>query len=172
MTCQEKVKTGFFTSQKIVFLFWSPNCVIYMLKLLYSQGQSGDQIPVGQDFPPVQTGPGAHPASCIMGTGSFPGVKYGQGMLLTTHPLLVPQSWKSRAVPLPTLWATTGPVMGTLYLYLLLYSQDCLPVKNLVFFVLDTQLCFLNMLKLLYSQDCLPVKRLLFILDILLCYIY
>ena len=24
---------------------------------------------------PVQTGPGAHPASCIMGTGSFPGVK-------------------------------------------------------------------------------------------------
>jgi len=24
---------------------------------------------------PVQTGPGAHPASCAMGTGSFPGVK-------------------------------------------------------------------------------------------------
>jgi len=24
---------------------------------------------------PVQTGPGAHPASYIMGTGSFPGVK-------------------------------------------------------------------------------------------------
>jgi len=23
---------------------------------------------------PVQTGPGAHPASCTMGTGSFPGV--------------------------------------------------------------------------------------------------
>jgi hypothetical protein len=23
----------------------------------------------------VQTGPGAHPASCTMGTGSFPGVK-------------------------------------------------------------------------------------------------
>jgi len=22
---------------------------------------------------PVQTGPGAHPASCTMGTGSFPG---------------------------------------------------------------------------------------------------
>jgi hypothetical protein len=26
---------------------------------------------------PVQTGPGAHPASCTMGTGSFPGVKNG-----------------------------------------------------------------------------------------------
>jgi len=24
---------------------------------------------------PVQTGPGAHPASYVMGTGSFPGVK-------------------------------------------------------------------------------------------------
>ena len=62
----------------------------------------------GRDFPPVQTGPGAHPASCTMGTGSFPGVKCGRGVLLTTHPLLVPRSWNSRAVPLPTLWATLG----------------------------------------------------------------
>jgi len=29
----------------------------------------------GRDFLPVQTGPGVHPASCTMGTGSFPGVK-------------------------------------------------------------------------------------------------
>ena len=35
---------------------------------------------------PVQTGPGAHPASCTMGTGSFPGVKSGRGVLLTTYP--------------------------------------------------------------------------------------
>jgi len=41
----------------------------------------------GQDFPPVQTGPGANPASCTMGTGSFLGVKCGQGVLLNTHPL-------------------------------------------------------------------------------------
>jgi len=27
---------------------------------------------------PVQTGPVAHPASCTMGTGSFPGVKSGR----------------------------------------------------------------------------------------------
>ena len=65
-------------------------------------------IPVGRDFPPVQTGPGAHPASCKMGTGSFLRVKCGRGVLLTTHPLLVPLSWKSRSVPLPTLWATPG----------------------------------------------------------------
>jgi hypothetical protein len=39
-------------------------------------GRSGDQIPVGaRFFAHVQTGPGAHPASCTMGNGSFPGVK-------------------------------------------------------------------------------------------------
>jgi hypothetical protein len=44
----------------------------------------------------------------------FPGRgKYGRGVLLTTHPLLVPWSRKIRAIPLPTLWATTGPVTGT-----------------------------------------------------------
>ena len=45
---------------------------------------------------PVQTGPWAHPASCKMGTGSIPRVKCSRGVLLTTHPLLVPlPSWKS-----------------------------------------------------------------------------
>jgi len=48
----------------------------------------------------VQTEPGAHPASCTMGTGSFPGVKNGRGVTLTPHPLLVPWSWKGRAIPL------------------------------------------------------------------------
>ena len=43
-----------------------------------------------------------------MDTTSFPGLKCGRGVLLTTHPLLVPRSWKSRAIPLPTLWATSG----------------------------------------------------------------
>ena len=52
-----------------------------------------------------------------MGTRSFLVVKYGRGVLLTTHPLLVPWSWKCRAIPLPTLWATTGPVTGTHYLH-------------------------------------------------------
>jgi hypothetical protein len=35
-------------------------------------------------------GPEAHPASCTMGTGSFPGVKSGRGLTLIPHPLLVP----------------------------------------------------------------------------------
>ena len=69
-------------------------------------GRSGDRIPVGARFStPVQTGPGAHPASCRMGTGSFPGVKSGRGVTLNSQPLLVPWSWKGRAIPLLPLWA-------------------------------------------------------------------
>ena len=42
----------------------------------YRLDSLGDRIPVGARFSaPVQTVPGAHPASCTMGTGSFPGVK-------------------------------------------------------------------------------------------------
>ena len=72
---------------------------------------------------PVQTGPGAHPATCTMGTGSFPWVKYGRCRLLTTHHL-VSRSWNVRAISLPTLWATTGPVMGKLLPYRASYIKD------------------------------------------------
>jgi hypothetical protein len=71
---------------------------------------------------PVQTGPGAHPASCKMGTGSFPRVKSGRDVTLTPHPLLVPWSRKSTAIPLLPLWAV-WPVQSLsactveLYLY-------------------------------------------------------
>ena len=54
---------------------------------------------------PVQTEPGAHPASCAMGTGSLPGVKSGRGVTLTPHRLLVPWSRKGRAISLLSLWA-------------------------------------------------------------------
>ena len=82
---------------------------------------------------PVQTGPGAHPASCTMGTWSFSGVKSGRGVTLTPHPLLVPWSRKGRAIPLLPLWAIrpvqslsawTEPqclYKGDLYLYLFIY---------------------------------------------------
>jgi len=61
--------------------------------------------PVGARFSAsVQTGPGAHPASCILGTGSFPGLKSGRGVRLTSHTLLVPWLRKSRAIPLLPLW--------------------------------------------------------------------
>jgi hypothetical protein len=60
----------------------------------------------GQRFSaPVQTGPGAHPASCTMSTSSFPGVKSGRGVTLTPNPVLVPWSRKGRNIPLLPLWA-------------------------------------------------------------------
>ena len=70
--------------------------------------KSGIESRWGRDFPPSQAGPGAHPAPCKMGTGSFLGVNCGRDVLLTTHHLPVPRSWKSRAITLPTLWATLG----------------------------------------------------------------
>jgi hypothetical protein len=46
----------------------------------------------------VQTGTGAHPASCTMGTGGLsPGLKRRRGVTLTTHPHLVPRSSMSRS---------------------------------------------------------------------------
>jgi len=57
-----------------------------------------------------------------MGTGSLPGIKCDRGVLLITHPLLVSRSWKSRAISLPTLWAATGYVTGSRYLFLLQLS--------------------------------------------------
>jgi hypothetical protein len=52
-------------------------------------GRSGDRIPVGARFSaPVQSGLGAHPASCTMGTGYIPRVESGRGVTLTPQPLL------------------------------------------------------------------------------------
>ena len=61
----------------------------------------GDEI-----FRPSRPSLGPTQPPVKKGTGPFPGVKCGRGVLLTTHPLLVPRSWKSRAVPLLTFWAT------------------------------------------------------------------
>jgi len=50
---------------------------------LLRAGRSGDRIPLrgARYFAPVQTGPGAHPASYTMGTGSFRRVKrLGRGL--------------------------------------------------------------------------------------------
>jgi hypothetical protein len=86
-------------------------------------GCSWDRIPVQAKFSaPVQTGPGAQPASCKMGTESFLRVKGRPGRETDPSPLLVPWSCKSRAIPLLSLWAVR-PVQSLsactveLYLY-------------------------------------------------------
>ena len=88
-------------------------------------GRSGDRILVGVRFSaPVQTGPGAYPASCTMGTVSFPRVQSGRGV--TPHPLLAQWSRNSRAIPLflpMGRTACTEPqclYKGAFYLYLAL----------------------------------------------------
>ena len=49
-------------------------------------GRSGIESRWGRDFLPVQTGPWAHPASCTMSTGSFPGGRGGRGAGMTPTP--------------------------------------------------------------------------------------
>jgi len=55
---------------------------------------------------PIQTGPGAHPASYTMGTGSLPGVKWlGHGIV---HPFPYSTEVKERVEIY--LYSTSGPL--------------------------------------------------------------
>jgi hypothetical protein len=91
------------------------SCIIYFI---YGPGSSvGIATDYGLDGPGIESRwgeifrncpdrPWGPPDSCTIETGYFPGVKCGWGVLLTTHPLIMPRSLKSRAIPLPTFWAT------------------------------------------------------------------
>jgi len=86
---------------------------------------------------PFQTGPGAHPASCKIGTGSFPGVKSGRSATLTPHPLLVSWSWKTHYEPYG-LYRASVPVQGCtvpLPLHLHLYQ---------IYLIISVYLCWLK----------------------------
>ena len=76
---------------------------------------------------PVQTGPGAHPASFTMGTASFPGVKDGRGVTLAPRPLLVPWSRRGRTPPMGRTACTEPQCLykGALYLFTLFSFRDC-----------------------------------------------
>jgi hypothetical protein len=50
-----------------------------------------------------------------MGTGSFPGVESGRDVTLTPHPLLVPRSRNSRAIPLLSLRVFVACKKGETY---------------------------------------------------------
>jgi hypothetical protein len=75
-------------------------------------GRSGDRIPMGSRFSaPVQNGPGAQPAYCTMGTGSFPGVERpGRGV---DHPRLKKEYSYTPAPPL----GLRGLFEGELYFF-------------------------------------------------------
>jgi hypothetical protein len=81
-------------------------------------GWSGDRIPVGaRFFASVQTGPGALPASCTMGTGSFLAVESGRGVTLTPHPLLVPRSKNRVGLYLYSPEGPSWPVVYTTFVW-------------------------------------------------------
>ena len=46
---------------------------------------------------PVQVGPGAHPASCTMGSGPLSRGQIGRGMVLTTHSHITPRVKKEQS---------------------------------------------------------------------------
>jgi hypothetical protein len=64
----------------------------------------------------------AHPASCTMGTGSFPGVESGWVVTLTPHPFLVPRSKNSRVIPLLSLRAFVACEKGETYLLISVFT--------------------------------------------------
>jgi hypothetical protein len=79
------------------------------------------------------------PASCTMGTGSFPGVKSGRYVTLTPHHLLVPWSWEDRATPLPPygpfgLYRASVPVQGCTLLFFTVNNKN----------VVDRRICELR----------------------------
>ena len=95
-------------------------------------GRARDRIPVRERFSaPVQTGPGVHPASCTMGTESFPGVKSGRGVTLTLHPLVSAVVMKGQSytsTPPMGCTACTEPqclYKGAFYLYLTYPHVHC-----------------------------------------------
>jgi hypothetical protein len=67
----------------------------------YEHSSEEEKSCKAKDFPSslcVQTGSGAHLASCTMGTwGPFPVAKRGRGVTLTTHPHVVPRLRMSRS---------------------------------------------------------------------------
>ena len=110
----------FWTVTRRCFKINNRRYILYYVTLCYTNIGPGSSVGIAtelragrswiefrweRDFPPVQTGPGAHPDSCKMGTLSFPGVKCGRGVLLTTHPLLVLRSLESGAI----LYPPSGP---------------------------------------------------------------
>jgi hypothetical protein len=83
----------------------------------YGLDGTGIESRWGRDFPPVQTGPGAYPASCKMGTGSFPGLKCGRGRAADHSSPSSAAVMEQYSYTSTHTLGHTGPVTGSLYLF-------------------------------------------------------
>ena len=89
--CQKCICLRVIVIGTVILYDGGPGSVVVIANA-YGLDGPGDRIPVEARFStPVLTGPEAHPASRTMGTGSFPGIRCGQGVTLTPHPFLVPR---------------------------------------------------------------------------------
>ena len=105
-----------YTFRKCTVLNRSYKCVIW--GFYFAVGGPGSSVRIATDY--GLDGPGSNPGWDEIFRPSRPalrptqppvkwvpglsrGLKCGRGVLLTTHPLLLPRSRKSRAIPLPTL---------------------------------------------------------------------
>ena len=84
-----------------LYLYYSHNVQLKPPDDIYGSGSS---VGIANDYE-------------LDGRGSNPG---GDEIFRSSRPLLAPRPWKSRAITLPTLWGHTGPVMGSLYLYIII----------------------------------------------------
>jgi hypothetical protein len=112
----------------LTILYLTPQIVIYIIfttilkrsrdsvvgiATRYGLEDPGNESQFGEIFrtyPDRLRGP---PSLLYNGYRVFPGAKGGRGVMLTTHPLLVPRLRKSWAVPPLTLWVLLGLLRGS-----------------------------------------------------------
>jgi hypothetical protein len=90
------------------YTWWYSGLVAQSVQRLTTVWTIRDRIPVGTRFsasPDRSCGP---PSLLYSGYWVFPGGKVRPARATDNSPLLVPRSWKSRVIRLPTLWATPG----------------------------------------------------------------
>jgi hypothetical protein len=96
----------------------------------YGLDGPGIESRCGRDFPHLSRpalGPTQPPVQWVPGLST--GVKSGRGVTLTPHPILVPLSWKSRAIPLLLLWAVR-PVQSLSACTMVTFTFTFTPLKR------------------------------------------
>ena len=91
LTTRPPVLRHIYVKMYLPFMYSVGRCSVVGIATDYRLDGPGIESRWGARFSAsVQTGPGALPGSCTMGTVFFPGIKSGRGVTLTPHPLLVP----------------------------------------------------------------------------------